>query len=231
MKKMVMVLILLSLVLGPIFAQSTPQIAFTFLDDYIKEKEGKEEMKKAGILGLSVGTALVASSGVAWFFGDEISMELSEDGQSWDTTSKYIMTGALVAGGVLSLGTGAVLLLLPPHDYRGEYAHIYEEDDPLLREAFSAAALKGLAESGRTDRLIAGWIDLSIPIVTVATQVSMNVSGGRPWHEDVLSVSVSQIWQIASGVYGVFFKKSGEESLFEEYQAARDVSAQFSPTR
>jgi hypothetical protein len=41
MKKMVMVLILLSLVLGPICAQSTPQIAFTFLDDYLTEKEGK----------------------------------------------------------------------------------------------------------------------------------------------------------------------------------------------
>lgn len=223
MRRFCVLLVVFCVSIASIAADSTPQIAFRFLDDYITEKEEGPGTTTAGIFALSVGTALLAGSGVAWYFGDDISAAVSEDGQPWDLTTKSITTGALAAGGGLSIGTGLVLLLMPPHDYRAEYAHIYGEDDPLLREAFSAAALKRLSEDGRIERLLSGWTDLSIPIVTVFAQVSANLSAGKPWHEEVLSVSSTQIWQIATGISEIFFKRSEEEILFEEYLAAQRV--------
>jgi hypothetical protein len=220
MKKLLMVLVLMTLTIGLIFAQDTPQIAYFFLDDYITEKENSSSRTTGAIVSFSIGGVMLAGSAVAWFWGDDISMALSEDGSIWDPTTKYITTGALAAGGLLTSSAGVLLLLVPDPDFRGEYAHIYDEENLVLREAFSAAALKGLAEEGRTDRLVSGWIDLSVPIVTVAAQMASNVSSGKQWHENVFSVSSIQIWQIISGLSEIFFLKSDEEILFEEYKAA-----------
>ena len=204
-----------------VFAQDSPQVAFRFLDNYITEKENESGSKAGAIVTISIGSALLVGSGVAWFFGDDISAAVSADGQPWDSTSKYITVGALAAGGLLSIGTGIVLLLIPAPDYRGEYAHIYEEEDHVLREALAAAALKGLSEKGRRDRMVSGWTNLSIPIITVAAQVAANLSEGRPWHENVFSISSTLMWQIVSGISDIFFNKSEEEILFEEYRAAQ----------
>jgi hypothetical protein len=223
MKKLLLVLVLLTLTFGLAFAQDTPQIAYYFLDDYIDEKENNSSTTTGAIVSFSIGGAMLAGSAVAWFWGDDISMELSEDGLPWDSATKYITTGALAAGGLLSTTAGVFLLLAPDPDYRAEYAHIYEEKNLVLKEAFSAAALKGLAEEGRTDRLVSGWIDLSIPIVTVSAQIASNFSSGKEWHENVFSVTSSQIWQIVSGLSEIFFQRSDEEILFEKYKAAIDA--------
>ena len=98
-----------------------------------------------------------------------------------------------------------------------------------MKTYMTTSALKGLSEDARRKRLLAGWSDLSIPIVTVAAQVASNLSGGRPWHEDVFSVSSSQLWQITSGFSDIFFNRSDEEILFEEYEAAR-AAVSFAPT-
>ena len=132
MKKLLIFFVLVSMTIGSVFAQQTPQIAFKFLDDYIAEKEESSGTKTGAIASISIGSALIAGSGVAWFFGDDISAAFSEDAQPWDTTTKQITTGALAAGGLLSIGTGVVLLFAPPHDYRAEYARVYEEEDPFL---------------------------------------------------------------------------------------------------
>ena len=220
MKRISMVLVLFSMTIGLVLAQNTPQLAYVFLDDYITEKEENASKKSGAIASISIGAALMAGSGVAWFWGDEISMGLSDDGRLWDTTTKYITTGALAAGGLLTSSAGVIFLLAPAPDFRAEYANVYSEKNLILREAFSAAALKGLSENGRTERLVSGWVDLSIPIITVAAQMASNLSTGKQWHENVFSVSSTQIWQIISGLYDIFIKKSKEEILFDEYEAA-----------
>ena len=209
--------------MGNLAAEETPQIAYRFLDEYISEKEDSSDRKAAGIFGISLGGVSFAGAGVTWFFGDDISSALSEGGEPWDSTTKNIATGALAAGGVLSTATGAILLLTPGPDYRAEYAYIFDQPDPLLREVYAAAVLAGLAAEGRAQRLTSGWANLSIPIFATAARVATNLSAGREWHVGVFSISSTQVRRLASGLSSLLFKKSEKENLYEEYLAAQQA--------
>jgi hypothetical protein len=219
MKRFVVLMVMLGMLVGSVFGQQTSQIAFRHLDDYIAEKEEKSALDAAGVLSIAVGSAVMAGSAVAWYFGDDISARLAADRQPWDSTTKSITAGAMAVGGILSIGTGVALQFVPGPDYRSRYGYIYGEKDPVLQETFAAETLKRMSDEARTKRLVSGWIDLAVPMFSVAVKVTSNLTDGRPWHKDFFSVSSTQILQIAKGIYRVFFQTSEEETLFQEYKA------------
>jgi hypothetical protein len=219
MNRFAVLMVMFVVLVGSIFGQQAPQIAFRYLDDYIAEKEEKSAFDAAGVMSIAVGSIVMAGSAVAWYFGDDISAALAADGQPWDSTTKSITAGAMAVDGILSIGAGVALLFVPEPDYRSRYGYIYGEKDQVLQEDFAAKALERMSDEGRTKRLVRGWIDLAVPMFTVGVQVTSNLTDGRPWHKDVFSVSSSQIVQIAKGISRVFFQTSEGEILFQEYKA------------
>jgi hypothetical protein len=218
-KRFAVLMAMFVVLVGSIFGQQAPQIAFRYLDDYIAAKEEKSAFDTAGVIRIAVGSAMMAGSAVAWYFGDDISARLAADGQPWDSTAKSTTAGSMAVGGLLSIGTGVGLLFVPEPDYRSRYGYIYGEKDPVLQEDFAAEALERMSDKGRKKRLVRGWIDLAVPMFTVGVQVTSNLTDGRLWHTDVFSVSFSQILQIAKGISRVFFQTSEGETLFQEYKA------------
>ncbi len=47
-----------------------------------------EKYSPAGVMSLALGSAVIAGSAWAWYFGDDISAFLAADGQPWDSTTK-----------------------------------------------------------------------------------------------------------------------------------------------
>ena len=223
MKKLSVLVMILLLSGGILFSEDTqPQIAYRLLDEYVTEKEESSSRKTSGIINLSLGAAVLAGSALMWFWGDDITESVSAAGQPWEKKTKYIACGSLAGTGIILIGLGTGLLLVPPRDYRSEYASVYEAEDPVVQEALAVATLKDLAEEGRCTRIIYGWTNLSFTVATLGAQVAVNIAKNREWHKDLGSVF---IWQISTVVTGIvsFFSKSDEERLYEKYLTAKQA--------
>ena len=210
---------------GIVFSQeTTPQLASLFLDEYVKEKEEAGGRKAGGVISLALGGAALTGGTVLFFFGDPITEALSPTGESWDSQTKYIVSGSLVASGALGIGVGLTLLLAPPPDYRSRFAAVYAAEDPKLRESLAAAALFDLAEEAKRERILSGVTDIAIPVVSVVLQMGINLATDKEWHNGLTSVSFLQIGNLITGIMSLA-DRSEEEKLYLRYLAAKAALA------
>lgn len=216
MKKMILTALAL-LTIAPLFAQPVAQPAFRLLDGYLNKRAYDAEYgAKAGpwIL-IGTGAALSAASATVWFAGDSINQ--SSGHGNMDPNTKLGVTVGLAAGAVVLTGIGVSLGLFPPViDERAKYSAIYRETDPSLQETMAAARLKGMAEDGKSSRVVSGWVNLGVAGASVVFQVFANRDNGRPWSEGLLGYSG---WSLGSFVGGAtsLLVRSPEETLYDEY--------------
>lgn len=197
--------------------QSVPQPAFRLLDGYLTKREYDAAYgAKVGPWVLAgTGALLAAGSATVWFAGDALSR--SANGSDMDPTVKVATAASLAGGAVLLTGIGVALGFFPPViDERAQYAAIYKETDPTLQETMAVARLKGLAEDGKTGRIVGGWTNLGLVGASVAFQVIANNEEGRPWSKNLLGSSGWVAGWVLGGVTSLLVR-SPEEALYDEY--------------
>jgi hypothetical protein len=195
-----------------------PQIAYRILNDYVTQEQAKANDKTWSYIMLGTGGALMAGSAGVWFFGPQITA-INPD---WTPDVTTIVTVSLAGAGVATAGVGLVGALIPPVDVRTQYASVYGEQDSVVQEAMATAALKDIADRGRNARITGAIVGIGTPILTVATQVIINVCMGSEWYDNLASVSTWQIPWLVSGITDLFSLSSGER-LYEKYLAARSA--------
>jgi hypothetical protein len=214
--------VLLLAVTGFAGAEEQPQIAYRILTGYIDKKasESLSGRKGAGI-GLSIGGGLVLASGaVTYLWGDSIAR--AAGGPALDPTVKTSVSIGLGVGGLALLSIGGSLAAARPKDYRSEYGEVFEERDPLVREALAVAVLRDLAIKGEKKRVSGAVMNLLFPVIYGAIQAGANLSQGKVWHDQVLNGLYWTAWNVASGV-SELFGSSEEERLYEKYRAGREA--------
>jgi len=216
MKKIVFVVLTL-LVVGGLFAQTTPQPAFRLLDGYLEKRRVAAEYgaKTGPWVLIGTGVAMGAASAVVWYAGDSIGQSAGVGAMNPEV--RFGTTLGLGIGAAVLTGVGVALNLFPPaFDERARYSAIYQETDPTLQETMAAARLKGMAETEKDSRLVSGWVNLSLAGGSFAFQVISNQQLGRSWGDGLFN---SWGWPLGSVMGGVtsLVVKSPEETLYEEY--------------
>jgi len=196
------------------------QLGFKLLDGYIREHESKTNVKVGGAITVAAGGTLLAGAGILWFFGDDITRALSPTNEPWSSTTKSISVASIAASGAVGTGIGIGILLAPEPDYRSQYAMIYTEKDPAVREALAVATLSELAIEAKNDRIVSAWSSLAVPLLTATITVVANISSGKPWDDGVFTVSIAQIGSFVSG-FTSLFSLSEEELLYQKYLIAK----------
>ncbi len=211
--------LLIALAISPAFA-SEPEIAYRFLGDYVAAKEAKAGDKTGAYVMLGTGAFLAASSAAAWFYSDDISQAF--DYGPIDPTLKNGLTLGFAIGSAASFGIGLGLYAAPPKNYRLEFASVFQESDPELREALAAATLRDLAIQAKQSRVAGALSSLLIPAIGAIIRVSTNVSEGKAWQTDLMMSISSNSWSLIGGITNLM-TRSKEELLYERYLAARDA--------
>jgi hypothetical protein len=200
-----------------------PQIAFRLLDDYIQEKQEKNDKNRVGegIMGILSGVIFAGCAATAWFAGDEI-YSSATGGQALNQNVKAGVTVGLAAGGAL-FTWGGIDRLTRHTDLREQYSSVYEEKDPEVQEAMAAATLHDFYNRGRNERIGGAITKLSVAAITIALVVGGNIiSGTAAWNEGIDGMLYGNVWNLSSGI-GDLFKQSKEELLYEKYLAAKDT--------
>jgi hypothetical protein len=207
---------------GFAFAQdgSQPQIAYRIFNDYVVQKELKENSGRTALSYLMVGAGagFLAMSGVSWVYGDQIAGGIP----GWDQEKKIIVTSVFAGLGITAAGLGLVGVMSPPADFKKQYSLVYQESDAVVQEAMAAAALKEMADRGRDSRVTGAIIGIATPVITYLVQSILNVSQGKSWYQGYDSTGVWQIPSIVSS-FSAFFQQSAEERLYDKYLAAKSA--------
>ncbi|NOY09614.1 MAG: hypothetical protein GXP33_12330 [Spirochaetes bacterium] len=207
-----------------------PQIAYRFLDGYIRAKEKNAELNKkigAGI-SLATGGIFLGASAVTYFYGDEIYSTFDEmystfngDKKTLDPNIKNIAAASFALGGLFAIGMGAAILVKKPVNLHKKYSFVFEEKDPVVQEALASAVLKDIAEEGERKRIISGFTSLATPLLSIGLTIGSNIiNPKKEWYADILTVNSWFIGNIVSGISS-FLSKSKEERLYEKYLAAK----------
>ncbi|MFP4363555.1 MAG: hypothetical protein ACLFR1_06765 [Spirochaetia bacterium] len=202
--------------------EEQPQLAYRFLMEYIHDEEEEAgNPKTAGLITIGVGAGLTGLGVAAYFYADDVSSTVFDE--PMDDSMRYIISGSIAGSGILTMTIGLGIYATEPRDVRSEFTTVLEEEDPAVQEALAASALHDLAEESKRQRLISGWSELAIPLITAGSRVTANIIQERPWHEDVVSITSWQAWQIWSGISQVFFERTEEERVYEQYLSAREA--------
>ncbi len=200
-----------------------PQIAYRFLDGYIRAKEKNAEFNRkigAGI-SLATGGIFLGAGAVTYFYGDEIYSTFNDNKETLDPNIKNIATVSFAAGGLLALGIGTAILFKKPENLHKKYSFVFKEKDPVVQEALAAVVLKDISEEGERKRIISGFTSLATPLLSIGLTIGSNiVDPKKKWYADILSTNSWFIGNIVSGISS-FLSKSKEERLYEKYLAAK----------
>jgi len=215
--KKILLTVLVALTISPIFAEPVAQPAFRLLDGYLNKRAYDAEYgaKVGPWVLVGTGAALGATSATIWFAGDSINQSTGHG--NMDPNLKLGLAAGFATGAVVLTGIGVALGLFPPViDERAQYSAIYRETDPSLQETMAAARLKGMAEDGKSARLVSGWVNLGISGASVVFQVLSNRDRGNPWSEGLFGYSGWSLGSIVGGATSLLVR-SPEETLYEEY--------------
>lgn len=185
------------------------RIALPIFEEYILSKEEKANRKTTPIILMATGGTAVVT-GITLFAIPDPPLHWEENNH------RYITCGAITGGGLVTAGIGVGLYFKKPKDFHAEYASVFSEEDPKLQEAYAAAALKDLADSGRRNRISSSVAAVSIPVVSTGASIIYNAARGDPWYSGLYYVSVPQVYNLISGIMG-FFNQSEEERLYARY--------------
>lgn len=202
-------------------AQDEVEIAYRILSGYVdkKEAQGATGARIAGGILSASGGLMLGAAATTWFAGDRIA---AASGASLDPDLKSGLTIGLGVSGLGLTGLGVGFLAAKPHDYHAEYAEVFREADPRVREALSVAALRELALKGKSARVTGALSSLLVPALTVAIQAGTNLTKGKVWYDHALDSLSWSAWSIAGGITGLF-GTSEEERLYAKYLAGRDA--------
>ena len=197
-----------------LFGEDTDQekeirIAFPIFEEYILSKEERVNRKTTPIVLMVTGGAAVVA-GITLFAIPDPPLRWEEQNH------RYIASGAITGSGLVTAGIGVGLYFRKPKDFHVEYASVFNEKDPKLQEAYAAATLKDLADSGRKNRISSSVTAVAIPVVSTGASIIFNTARGDPWYSDLYYVSVPQVYNFINGIMG-FFKQSEEERLYALY--------------
>ncbi len=194
-----------------------PQFALSILTDYFEDEA--RSGRTGGIVLTSVGSAVFAA-GVAGFVYSlqEPPTALYGDNNGWMLV-RGLSIGLGVTGGVVG-GLGIFQLSKPLDGYKGEYAWLYAEKDPVVQEAIAYGIMKDLADEARRSRITGSIVNISIPVATAASWAIIAASTNT-WEDFGGNVLGSASWAIPSLIGGIVTLVSGksvEERMLESYR-------------
>ena len=203
-------------------AQEQPQIAYRILSGYVdkKQAESNEGKKIGGLVLAGTGGLLLAAGATTWFYGDEIST--SATGYPMDAEAKAGMALGLGLGGLTTTLIGGGLLFAKPHDFKAQYAEVFDERDAQVQEALAIAALKDISIQGKKVRITGAISSFLTPIIFGAVVAAANVSQGKEWSHDILDGLYWNAFSVAGGI-SALFSTTEEERLYQKYQAGREA--------
>jgi len=201
---------------------SHPQIAFrllsTWVDNHDRSSGGGQLF--ASTFLMTAGGLGLATAGLTWFAGDEISTRASGYPLASDV-KQGIVLGAGIGGAAL-VATGVAIRSMPVQNQRQVYADIFGERDPEVQEAMAVAALRDQAAKGKERRITSFISSLVVPLITGGIKVGINLSLGDPWSKDLGQSFGYSSWSMVSGL-SALVSKSKEELLYDRYLSTRDA--------
>ena len=200
---------------------SQPQIAYRILDDYANgqpEKDRKSQLA-GGLVSIIAGGLLVVGGGVA----AGLSTDTTIVGASDQKTTMWTGLG-IAAGGMMMGGIGIGILASPLTDYHVKYRLVFDEPDPMVREALAASILKDMADNSRTSRIVSGIVPLALSILGGLAAVVRDTSDNKPWYT-TLSNAGTISGLSTPLLYGIMnlALESDQERMYNKYRSARDA--------
>jgi hypothetical protein len=196
-----------------------PQFAVSILTDYF-EKEVKST--RVGGVFLTGFGSLMFSAGLA---GGFYSMTPPSPGGLYeDANGQLLMRGISIGTGGAGLilgGIGIALLSKPVDSYKREYAYLYAETDPVVKEAIAYGVMKELADEAKRSRIVGGIINISWPLATAAGY-AISAAATDSWEdfdENVLGALSWTLPSMVSGIISLVSGKSDEERMLDSYKA------------
>ncbi|MBU0928809.1 MAG: hypothetical protein KKA67_13760 [Spirochaetes bacterium] len=202
---------------------ANPQFAVSILTDYfVKDEKGD---RVGGIVVTSIGGALLAGglAGVGYSFAAPAENFSSPE-------SQMLMRGLTIGaagGGLLLGGIGLGLLAKPEGEYKREYAYLYAETDPVVKEAIAYGIMKELADEARRSRIVGGVINIATPLAAAGGRAIASAITGD-WDDFGDKVVSTMSWtlpSLVSGIITLVSGKSSEERMLDSYRA---MSASYS---
>ena len=204
-----------------VFAQDgDPQIAYKMLSAWVDKGQADAIRGKhiaTGILG-GTGGLLVGSAAVTWFAGDTIATNAT--GSAMDPDTKLNLSVGLGVGGMSLLGAAAIVAAIPVPDPRVTWADVFNENDPILREAMAVSALRSLAQQGKERRIASFVSSFLVPVLSGGIQVGINLSQSKGWSDGLMQTVGSSSWSIAAGLTSLL-STTPEEKLYSRYLVAK----------
>jgi len=197
----------------------SPQFALSILSDYFEKNE--RDKKAGGVVLASFGGVLFAS-GMA---GAVYSLTPPSAGGMYEDTDGQLLVRGLCIGasvtGALMGGIGIGLLAKPDDQYKREYAYLFAEPDPVVKEAIAYGVMKELADDAKRGRIVSGLLNIATPIAT-AGGIALSAAITDSWDDFNDNVIGSLSWTIPSLISGIIMLatgKSSEERMLDSYRA------------
>jgi hypothetical protein len=214
-------LVLLALAAGQIRAEE-PQLAYRILSTYVDQRQAKADDGNlvGGLVLAGAGGLLLSGAATTWFYGDDISRAAT--GQPIDPELRNNMTLGLGIGGLATIGVSAGLLAAKPHDWRAEYAEVFEEEDPQVQEALAVASLRDIAVKGKQERIRGAFSNLLAPVLFAVIKAGVNSVEGKEWSDGIVDGLRWNIFSIVGGASSLLGSSEGER-LYDKYLAGREA--------